>query len=100
MAKSGVSTVITGRVEGAVALAIVFVQARDVIRAGRDRRAWRGAQREGRSQSGVEIAIRERPLEGREGGFAGAVAGRDVSHFESVAKGRDDFLDVRVVGRH
>src|SRR6267143_6984027 len=88
------------REQRTVMLEIVFLHGRDGVLTRCGNRTRRGPELESRPQPGVEIMTAERPLERREGWFAGAVAGRDVTHFELVAQGRDDSFDLRVVGHH
>src|SRR5437773_12239607 len=92
--------IVAPREQRTVMLEILFAHRRDGVLTCFGNRTRRGPERESRPQPGVEIMTAERPLEGREGWFAGAVAGRDVSHFEPIAQGRDAFLVVRVVGHH
>jgi hypothetical protein len=48
------------------------------------------------AEPSVKIPIAERPFERRKGGFAGAVAWRDVVRFKRVVQGRHDFLYVGI----
>src|SRR5256885_952326 len=90
VAEQGMPVIVAPREERTVVLEIVFVHGRDGVLTRCGNRTRRGPEHESRAQSGVEVVTAECPLERREGGFAGAVAGRDVTHVELIAQGRDD----------
>src|SRR3989442_6144669 len=78
--------VITLRQERAVALEIVLIHGSGRVLTGFGNGARRGAEREARTQPGVEVVIAECLLERSKRRLAGAVARRDVRHFEAVAQ--------------
>ena len=92
--------VITLRQERAVALEIVLIHGGGRALTGSGNGARLGAEREARTQPGVEVMIAERLLERGKRGLASAVARRDVRHFEGVAQGSNDLLDLFVLGYH
>src|SRR2546426_7028132 len=98
--QQAVFVVITLRQERAVALKIVLVHGSGRVLSGSGNGARRGAEREARTQSGVEIAISECLLERSKRGLAGAMARRDVRYFEGVAQCGNDLLDLLVLGHH
>src|SRR5882762_6902649 len=88
--------IIAPREQRTVMLEIVFLHGRDGVLTRCGNRTRRGPERESRPQPGVEIMTAERPLERREGWFASAVAGRDVSDMRSP---RDCGLTATLSGR-
>src|SRR3979490_540568 len=93
---AAVLDVIALREQSSIASQIAFAQDIRSFWMGFDARIRTHAQR--RSQSGIEVSVAERFLQGCECRLAGAVAGSDVIDLVSVMQGGGYFFDCGVLG--